>query len=372
MRQVAESDIRTPGVTPTPSSSLVSADLEHLRAALVLAAGGSLGDPNPRVGAVVTDIRGVVVGQGLHAGAGTAHAEVVALIEAGDKARGGTAYVTLEPCAHTGRTGPCTDALLASGIARVVYAQADPTPVAGGGAERLRAAGVEVVGGAIADEAEALNAAWTFAHRHGRPMVTWKLATTLDGRAAAADGTSRWITGEAARADVHDLRAACDAVLVGTGTALVDDPSLTARHPGGSLRSRQPLRVVMGRRSIPAGARLLDESAPTLHLTTHDPLVALEALWGRGIRHVLLEGGPTLAAAFLAAGLVDEVVAYVSPVLLGAGRPTVADLGITTIDSALRLEPVDVSVLGADVRIRARVAVTSSTTHRQRHPLETA
>ena len=372
MRQVAESDIRTPGVTPTPSSSLVSADLEHLRAALVLAAGGSLGDPNPRVGAVVTDIRGVVVGQGLHAGAGTAHAEVVALIEAGDKARGGTAYVTLEPCAHTGRTGPCTDALLASGIARVVYAQADPTPVAGGGAERLRAAGVEVVGGAIADEAEALNAAWTFAHRHGRPMVTWKLATTLDGRAAAADGTSRWITGEAARADVHDLRAACDAVLVGTGTALVDDPSLTARHPGGSLRSRQPLRVVMGRRSIPAGARLLDESAPTLHLTTHDPLVALEALWGKGIRHVLLEGGPTLAAAFLAAGLVDEVVAYVSPVLLGAGRPTVADLGITTIDSALRLEPVDVSVLGADVRIRARVAVTSSTTHRQRHPLETA
>jgi len=286
------------------------------------------------------------VGQGFHAGAGTAHAEVVALSEAGEMARGGAAYVTLEPCAHTGRTGPCADALLVSGIARVVYAQADPTPVAGGGAERLRDAGVDVLGGVLAGEAEALNSAWTFAHRHGRPMVTWKLATTLDGRAAATDGTSRWITGEAARADVHDLRASCEAVLVGTGTALADDASLTARHPDGSLRARQPLRVVMGRRSLPAGARLLDESAPTLHLTTHDPRLALQALWDKGIRHVLLEGGPTLAAAFL----------------LGAGHPTVGDLGITTIDSALRLGPVDVTVLGADVRIRARVATASPRT----------
>ncbi len=346
-------------VPPAPPSS---ADLAHLRAALALAVRGPLGDPNPRVGAIVTDARGAVVGQGFHAGAGTAHAEVVALSEAGDRARGGTAYVTLEPCAHMGRTGPCVDALLASGITRVVYAQADATPAAAGGAELLRTAGVDVVGGVLAGEAAALNAAWTFAHRHGRPMVTWKLATTLDGRAAATDGTSRWISGEAARADVHDLRAACDAVLVGTGTALADDASLTVRHQDGSLRARQPLRVVMGHRSLPAGARLLDESAPTLHLTTHDPHVALEALWGKGVRHVLLEGGPTLAAAFLRAGVVDEVVAYVAPVLLGAGRPTIADLGITTIESALRLEPVDIAVLGADVRIRARVAMASPRT----------
>ncbi len=352
-------ELPAPGVAATPPST---ADLEHLRSALALAARGPLGDPNPRVGAVVTDAYGAVVGQGFHAGAGTAHAEVVALSEAGEMARGGAAYVTLEPCAHTGRTGPCTDALLVSGIARVFYAQADPTPVAGGGAERLRDAGVDVLGGVLAGEAEALNSAWTFAHRHGRPMVTWKLATTLDGRAAATDGTSRWITGEAARADVHDLRASCEAVLVGTGTALADDASLTARHPDGSLRARQPLRVVMGRRSLPAGATLLDESAPTLHLTTHDPRLALQALWDKGIRHVLLEGGPTLAAAFLRAGVVDEVVAYVAPVLLGAGHPTVGDLGITTIDSALRLEPVDVTVLGADVRIWARVATASPRT----------
>lgn len=337
-------------------------DERFLRDALALAALGPVPDPNPRVGCVLLDAAGAVVGRGFHAGAGTPHAEVAALADAaarGADVRGGTAYVTLEPCAHRGRTGPCAQALLEAGVARVVHAQSDPNPVAAGGAERLRAAGVEVVAGLLADEAQALNAVWTRAVRLGRPVVTWKVAGSLDGRAAAADGTSRWVTGAAARADVHDLRARCDAIVVGTGTALADDPSLTTRWPDGSLRDRQPLRVVVGDRDVPTGAAVLDEAAPTVLLRGHDPAAVLATLHGEGIRHVLLEGGPTLAAAFLAAGLVDEVVAYVAPVLLGAGPSSVGDLGISTVADALRLEPVDVTVVGVDVRVTARPLATT-------------
>ncbi len=336
-------------------------DLAAMRAALTLAARGPVANPNPRVGAVVVDRSGQTAGAGFHAGAGTPHAEVVALDEAGDAALGGTAYVTLEPCSHTGRTGPCSEALVAAGVTRVVFAQTDPDPRAGGGADRLRAAGVEVVAGLLEGDAESLNRSWTFAVTHGRPMVTWKIATTLDGRSAAADGTSRWITGETAQADVHDLRAACDAILVGTGTALADDPSLTARHPDGSLRAATPLRVVMGRRDLPPSAQVLDGSSPSVQLRTHDPTVALAALWDKDIRHVLLEGGPTLAAAFVRAGLLDEVVAYVAPALLGSGPNSVGDLGITTIADALRLDIQDVTAVGPDLRIRATLCAPVST-----------
>ena len=342
-------------------------DLAPMHAALRLAARGPLADPNPRVGAVIVDTAGDTVGAGFHEGAGTPHAEALALAQAGDEAAGATAYVTLEPCSHTGRTGPCVAALVAAGVSRVVYAQADPNPEAGGGARELRAAGVTVLGGVLAAEAEALNESWTFAFRHGRPMVTWKLATTLDGRSAAADGTSQWITGAESRADVHDLRARCDAILVGTGTALADDPSLTVRHPDGSLRAGQPLRVVVGERPLPMGARVLDASALTVHLRTRDPLAVLETLWRKDIRHVLIEGGPTIAAAFLRAGLVDEVVAYVAPAFLGAGLSSVGDLGVATIDDILRLDVRDLTTVGSDLRLRATVrsvpdAATGSTT----------
>ncbi|TQJ51040.1 bifunctional diaminohydroxyphosphoribosylaminopyrimidine deaminase/5-amino-6-(5-phosphoribosylamino)uracil reductase RibD [Phycicoccus sp. SLBN-51] len=328
-------------------------DIAHLRRALELAAQGPVADPNPRVGCVVTDAAGEVVGEGWHRGAGTAHAEIDALAQAGDRARGGTAYVTLEPCNHTGRTQPCSDALYAAGLARVVHAQSDPNPRAAGGAEVLRGKGVEVTGGVLADEAQALNRSWTHLVTTGRPWVTWKLAATLDGRSAAADGTSQWITGEAARADVHRLRAECGAILVGTGTALVDDPQLTARWPDGTLYPRQPIRVVMGERDLPATARVLDDAAPTWHLRTRDPKVVLQALADAEVHRLWLEGGPTVAAAFLSAGLVDEVVAYVAPVLLGRGRQAVTDLGITTIDAALRLRPTDITLIGDDVRITA-------------------
>ena len=324
-----------------------------MRAALQLAARGPAADPNPRVGAVVLDEAGEVVGRGFHRGAGTPHAEVVALAEAGPAARGGMAFVTLEPCDHTGRTGPCSRALLDAGVARVVYAQGDPNPEAAGGGATLRAAGVTVESGLLAEEAAALNPAWSFAVRHGRPRVLWKFAATLDGRAAAVDGTSQWITGPEARADVHRLRAGSGAVVVGTGTVLADDPRLTVRHPDGTLLERQPLRVVVGERDLPLTAQVLDAAAETCQLRTHDPAAVLADLGARGVRQVWLEGGPTLAAAFLRAGLVDEVIAYLAPTLLGGGRSAVADLGIPTLGAALRLRPFDVITLGSDLRVRA-------------------
>jgi diaminohydroxyphosphoribosylaminopyrimidine deaminase / 5-amino-6-(5-phosphoribosylamino)uracil reductase len=309
--------------------------------------------PNPRVGCVILSSAGEVVGEGYHRGAGTAHAEQDALAHAGSAARGSTAVVTLEPCRHVGRTGPCVDALVAAGIRRVVLGQLDPDPVAGGGADSLRAAGVDVEVGVLECDATALNREWSFAIRQQRPFVTWKFAATLDGRSAAADGTSQWITGTAARRDVHRLRAACDAILVGSGTVAADNPRLTVRDDADSPLPRrcQPLRVVMGNRELDPAMRVFDASAATVMLRTHDPGHALGRLHAAERRHVWLEGGPRLAAAFLAAGLVDEVVAYLAPALLGGGRAAVADLGITTVTGARRFELADVARVGTDVRV---------------------
>ncbi len=340
------------------------ADRVHLEQAVALAAHGPAADPNPRVGAVIVDATGDVVGEGWHRGAGTAHAETVALAEAGVRASGGTAYVSLEPCRHTGRTGPCTRALIQAGIARVVFAQPDPDPRAGGGAAELGAAGVAVASPAAGDpviaRAAALNEAWAFALRHGRPRVVWKTATTLDGRSAAADGSSQWITAPNTRARGHRLRAECGAILVGTGTALADNPSLTVRladEPGGAMpdgRARPPLRVVLGRRALPPAAALHDDSAPTLHLRHRDPARALAELQDRGVRQVLLEGGPTLAAAFLRAGLVDRIELHLAPALFGAGT-TLGDFGIGTLADACRLTIRTVEHLDPDVVIVADV-----------------
>lgn len=341
------------------SSEQQATDVALMRRALELAANGPEANANPRVGCVITAPDGSVVGEGWHDGAGTAHAEVDALGHTGERARGGTAYVTLEPCSHTGRTPPCSHALYAAGLARVVYAQSDPNPSASGGAEALRGNGIGVEGGVLADEAKTLNRTWAHRLTTGRPWVTWKLAATLDGRSAAADGTSQWITGEASRADVHAQRARCGAILVGTGTALIDDPQLTARCSDGTLYADQPIRVVMGERDLPAVARVLDDAAPTWQLRTRDPRKVLGALSEAEVHHVWLEGGPTVAAAFLSAGLVDEVVAYVAPVFLGRGRQAVTDLGITTIADALRLAPTDITLIGTDVRITATMTKES-------------
>ncbi|MBO3093430.1 bifunctional diaminohydroxyphosphoribosylaminopyrimidine deaminase/5-amino-6-(5-phosphoribosylamino)uracil reductase RibD [Cellulomonas dongxiuzhuiae] len=326
-----------------------------MRRALELAARGPYG-PNPRVGCVLLAPDGTTLGEGWHRGAGTPHAEVAALADArerGAQVRGATAVVTLEPCDHTGRTGPCSVALLDAGVARVLVAVADPNPVAAGGADRLRAAGVDVVTGVLGEQGVEALGAWLPAVRGGRPFVTLKIATSLDGRVAAADGTSRWITSDVARRHAHALRQQVGAIVVGTGTVLLDDPSLTARAVDGSLVEQQPLRVVVGSRDVPPGARLRGPGGELVQVRTHDPARVLAVLHEREVRHVLVEGGPTLAAAFLAAGLVDEVHAYVAPVLLGAGAGAVGDLGITTISQALRLVPNQVLPLGPDVLVVA-------------------
>jgi diaminohydroxyphosphoribosylaminopyrimidine deaminase/5-amino-6-(5-phosphoribosylamino)uracil reductase len=333
--------------------------------------------PNPVVGCVVLDAAGIVVGEGWHDRAGGPHAEVVALADAGEAARGGTAVVTLEPCRHTGRTGPCTTALLEAGITRVVVAVPDPTETAGGGADLLRRKGVDVVEGVGREAAEHGNRAWLHAVTTGRPWVTWKLASTLDGRTAAADGTSRWITGPTAREAVHRLRAERDAVLVGAGTLRADDPHLAVR---GLDDVTQPLRVVLDPRAeVPLTARVLDDVAPTLVVVAEgtdaarltdagvdvlavpagerglDLAVLLAALHARGVHSVLLEGGAHLAASAVAADLFDEVVAHIAPALLGAGSPVLADAGITTMTEALRLTTTDVARLGDDVAVTATV-----------------
>jgi diaminohydroxyphosphoribosylaminopyrimidine deaminase/5-amino-6-(5-phosphoribosylamino)uracil reductase len=312
--------------------------------------------PNPPVGAVILAADGSTAGEGATAPPGGPHAEVAALQQAGERARGGTAVVTLEPCAHTGRTGPCAEALIGAGIVRVVVAVPEPTELAVGGAARLREAGVDVVLGVEQEAAEtgALAGWLTGVHEH-RPYVVWKVAATLDGRVAAADGSSRWITGAAARAEVHRLRATCDAVVVGSGTVLADDPQLTVRDADGRNIARQPLRVVVDRRGrVPAGARVCDDAAPTHVSRATDPGALLAELYDRDVRRALLEGGPELAAAFLRAGLVDEIVLHQAPKLLGAGPSLVGDLGIPSITDALSLGVVDVTPLGGDVQIRMR------------------
>jgi diaminohydroxyphosphoribosylaminopyrimidine deaminase/5-amino-6-(5-phosphoribosylamino)uracil reductase len=312
--------------------------------------------PNPPVGAVILRPDGSLAGEGATAPAGGPHAEVVALADAGDAARDGTVVVTLEPCQHTGRTGPCTKALLAAGVKRVVYAMTDPNPEASGGAAYLRRRGVDVLGGVTADEAAAgALRPWLHAIRAGRPYVTWKYAATLDGRVAARDWSSRWITGPAARADVHDLRAIVDAILVGSGTVLEDDPQLTVRDTDGVPATHQPLRVVLDRRHrVPQDARVLDNSAKTLVLDVAAPRFAMKALFDRGVRHILLEGGPTVAGAFLEARCVDEVVAYLAPKLLGDGPQALGDAGIHTIDQAVTLDVAAVTRIGDDVKIVGR------------------
>ena len=312
--------------------------------------------PNPAVGAVVLAADGTIAGEGATQPPGGPHAEVRALAAAGERARGGTAVVTLEPCAHTGRTGPCADALVAAGVARVVVAVPEPTELAGGGAARLRAAGIDVELGVEQEAAELGSLApWLTGVREHRPQVVWKVAATLDGRVAAADGSSRWITGEPARAAVHRLRATCDAVVVGSGTAVTDDPQLTVRDADGRDAARQPLRVVVDRRGrLPQDARVLDGAAPTLVSRAAGPAELLAELFDRDVRRVLLEGGPTLAAAFLRAGLVDEAVVHLAPKLLGAGPGLVGDLGISAITGALQFETVEVTLVGGDVQLRLR------------------
>ena len=342
-------------------------DTRAMRRALELAGRGPRG-VNPQVGAVIVAPTGEILAEGWHRGAGTPHAEVDALTQLAaangpDAARGATAVVTLEPCNHTGRTGPCAQALIDAGIARVVYAVADPGAVSprdadsAGGAQRLRAAGVSVESGVLAAEAGALLDSWLTVHRLGRPHITVKWAQSLDGRAAASDGTSQWITGPAARADVHARRAQADAIVVGTGTLLADDPALSARRPDGSLYDHQPRPVVIGTRAVPQEARVRRHPLPFMQDEGEDLPDLLERLVELGLHRVFIEGGPAIASSFLRAGLVDELLVYVAPTLLGGPRLALGDLGVATIDAQRRLEIRSTERLGDDLLVIARPRV---------------
>jgi diaminohydroxyphosphoribosylaminopyrimidine deaminase/5-amino-6-(5-phosphoribosylamino)uracil reductase len=329
-------------------------DEAAMRRALELAANGPATGGNPQVGCVLLDPDGLIVAEGWHRGAGTPHAEVDALAKLPvGGARGLTAVVTLEPCNHTGRTGPCSEALIAAGVARVVYALADPGVESSGGAERLRAAGIQVERGLLEGAAGQLLRPWLTAMRLGRPYVSVKWASSLDGRAAAADGTSQWITGTASRQRVHEQRAASDAILVGTGTVLADDPSLTARGDAGELLEHQPVPVVIGERPVPAGARLRQHPAGLVETGSRDLEAVLAGLFGRGIRRVFVEGGPTLASAVIAAGLADEYLVYLAPKLIGGDRLAVGDIGVHTISEARDLHISSIESLGEDLLVIA-------------------
>jgi diaminohydroxyphosphoribosylaminopyrimidine deaminase/5-amino-6-(5-phosphoribosylamino)uracil reductase len=356
-------------------------DTPFMRRALRLAERGrGRTSPNPPVGAVVVS-GGKVVGEGWHRGAGLPHAEVEALAMAGDAARGGTLYVTLEPCAHTGRTPPCAPAVVAAGIARVVVGTGDPNPrVDGAGIAALRAAGIAVETGVLEGDAKHLIQAFAKHVRTGRPFLTAKAAVSIDGRVAAADGSSRWITGPTARRDAHRLRAQCDAIMVGVGTVIRDDPRLTVRLRG--YTGRQPLRVVLDPVArTPIDAAILRPEAPTLvavtekatpeavaglrgtgaevvELPSSDGRVGIEPLLDelgrRAIMEVLLEGGPTVLGDAVERGLVDRFIIYVAPKLLGETGPgMLAGVVVANIDQARELQFVSVRHVGADLRIEA-------------------
>jgi diaminohydroxyphosphoribosylaminopyrimidine deaminase/5-amino-6-(5-phosphoribosylamino)uracil reductase len=330
-------------------------DVQHMRRAMALAATvrGSTA-PNPWVGSVIfpsAHASGFATFyEGATAPPGGPHAEVTALARAGEAARGATLYVTLEPCAHHGRTPPCTDAIIAAGVARVVIGVRDPdSRVAGRGVAALRAAGIEVTEGVAADEVAEQLAPYLKHRSTGHPWVVLKMAASLDGRTAAPDGSSRWITGPAARRDVHRLRGDSDAVLVGAGTVRADDPELTVRFdddPAGARTGEQPLRVVLGR--VPEGAKV----HPALELEG-DLRDVLDELGRRGVLQLLVEGGATVAHDFHAAGLVDRYVLYLAPALFGGddGRPLFAGPGAGTIEDVWRGRLVSVEQLGEDLRV---------------------
>lgn len=358
---------------------LTADDHVHMAEALRLAALGLYTtDPNPRVGCVIVR-GGAVVGRGFHRRAGEAHAEVHALAEAGTGARGATVYVTLEPCAHHGRTGPCAEALVSAGVRRVVYALDDPDPrVAGAGAARLRAAGIEVACGPLSAAAEALNPGFLKRHRHGLPYVRVKVAASLDGRTALANGRSQWLTGAAARADVQRLRARSSAVLSGAATVDKDDARLTVRDPSLDLAGRRPLRVVLDPQLVVRPtARLFADEGPVLLVTAQDNVGRAQALRAAGaevvpmpaaaardlravlamlaereVNEVLVEAGPRLAGSFIEAGLADEFLLYLAPHMLGhEGAPLAMLPMLDELGERWKFRFADVTRVGDDLRL---------------------
>ena len=307
--------------------------------------------PNPNVSAAIYNSHGELIADGAHDRTiSLDHAEIVALKKVGSKAKGATLVVSLEPCNHVGTTPACVDAIIAAGISRVVYAVADPNPIAAGGAQRLKSAGLIVD---LIESAELMDIQGAWLHRvlTNRPYFIWKVATTLDGYIAASDGTSQWISSEQSRADVQVLRSYSDAILVGTGTALADNPTLQPRIAGAST----PLRVVMGTRDIPANFNLHQGESEAIFLKSRDVSALIDTLADKAVNQVLVEAGPTLGSALLKAGVIDEIVIYQAPVLLGAGKSWVTELGINSIKDGMLLTQISTEQIGPDLKSRYRV-----------------
>lgn len=324
--------------------------------ALALAGHSPLYGENPQVGAVLINDAGEIIAEGWHKGAGTPHAEIDALNNLAAKnlaAAGLTAVVTLEPCNHFGKTGPCAQALVAAGVKRVVFGTFDPGKTEGGGRFTLEEAGIEVVSDVLRDECVQLIAPWFTNKFKNRPYVVIKWAASVDGRTAAADGTSKWITGAEAREDVHARRAASQAILVGTNTVALDDPELTARKPDGTNYENQPLRVIVGEREISASARVFNSAAETVHFKTKDLKNVLAQLFERGIRQVFVEGGAQIESAMIQLGLADEYLIYLAPKLIGGPATAIRDIQVASMDQAVNLEFIETKKLGADILIRA-------------------
>jgi diaminohydroxyphosphoribosylaminopyrimidine deaminase/5-amino-6-(5-phosphoribosylamino)uracil reductase len=303
---------------------------------------------NPSVGAVVVDTAGKVVGEGFHKSG--PHAEIVALEQAGQLAKGATLFVTLEPCSHQGKTGPCTEAIVKAGIAKVVYAVRDPNSLASGGAKALSTAGIGVELNSEVTEIAQSNRAWLNKIENNRPYFIWKIATTLDGKTAAIDGSSKWITGPESRAEVSQLRSESSAILIGTATALADNPNLIPRDLK-TAEQKNPVRIVMGLREIPSDFNLHNEAAETIFLRSHDFSELLKLCAERDFNQVFVESGSELGTALLKAGLIDELIIFQAASLLGSGLSFIGDLGATNIKEKMDFLIRDVAQFGNDLKI---------------------
>ena len=301
--------------------------------------------PNPNVSAAIYGADGSLISDGFHnRKVSVDHAEVIALKKAGSAARGATLVVSLEPCAHTGTTPPCVQAIIDAGIAKVIYAVGDPNPIAAGGAQKLIEAGVAVEH-RESKELSYVQRAWLYKERTGHPLMIWKVATTLDSKVAASDGTSQWITGPESREDVQELRAQSDAILIGTNTALVDNPHLIPR--GHDVR---PVRIISGEQEVPATNKVFDNEARTITVKSKSIPELMKVLSDEGFNQVLVEAGPTLGSALMASGNIDELIIYQAPKLLGAGKEFVSRLGISTLADHLELELLSVKAFGSDIK----------------------
>lgn len=326
----------------------ISVAYSHIATLCAQAHGKSF--PNPNVAAAIYSSNGDFISDGFHDRSQSLdHAEIVALKKAGERAKGATMFVSLEPCAHIGKTGPCTEVIKQSGISRVVYALSDPNPIAAGGAEVLRSAGISVEQ-VPSQELINLQRAWLHKIKANRPLMIWKIAATLDGKIAAEDKSSQWITNEDSRNDVQLLRSQSDAILIGTETALIDNPHLIPR-----LSPQRPTRIVMGERAIPNSYHLHNEEAPTIFIKSRKVLDLLDRFKVEGFNQVLVEAGPTLGTALLAENLIDEIVLYQAPKLLGSGASFIGDLGIKSLSDHRSLELLSLTQCGSDIKAHYRV-----------------